>query len=268
MEYQEENNYPKAFLATGLIVGTLLALCFLIVFKTPVPEDMGTGGILVNYGTTPEGSGTDITSAEEPSAAENPNKTAPDKVTPEPPTEKPTQADKAEEDVVTQNTEDAPEVAAKTKKTPATTTTTAPVKPASKPVVNQNALYKGKTNTGTGAGDGTTNKPGNQGDKDGSTLATNYGEGGSGNGLKLANWKFVAPPEPKNIHRVPGIVVIDFTIDENGYVISASQNKQQTKATLDLVQSCLDAIKASRFTTSSNPTGNTKGQMSFVFKVD
>jgi len=268
MDYQEENNYPKAFLATGLIVGTLLALCFLIVFKTPVPEDMGTGGILVNYGTTPEGSGSDFTSAEEPSVAENPNKTAPDKVTPDPPTEKPTPAETSNQDVVTQNTEDAPEVATAAKKPTTTAVATTPAKPVAKPVVNQNALYKGKANNGTGAGDGTTDKPGNQGVKEGSTLANNYGPGGSGTGLSLANWKFVDAPDVKNVHRVPGTVVIDFTIDENGNVLTASANKQLTKASLDLVQNCVDAIKASRFTSTASATGNTKGRMSFIFKVD
>lgn len=268
MEYQEENNYPKAFLATGLIVGVLLALCFLIVFKTPVPEDMGTGGILVNYGTTPEGSGNDFTSTEEPSAAENPNKTAPDKVTPEPATEKPSPANNSEQDVVTQNTEDAPEVAPATKKPVTTSTTATTAKPVAAPVVNQNALYKGKTNTGTGTGDGTTDKPGNQGVKEGSTLVNNYGPGGSGTGLSLANWKFVDAPDVKNVNRVPGTVVIDFEIDEHGNVLSAHANKGLTKAGLDLVQSCEAAIRASRFTSSATATGNTKGRMSFVFKVD
>ena len=67
-EYQQENNYPKAFLATGIIMGLLIAMCYFIVFKTPPQQVDGTGGILVNYGTTDEGMGNDITSSEEPSA--------------------------------------------------------------------------------------------------------------------------------------------------------------------------------------------------------
>jgi len=47
----------------------------------PKPEE-GTGGILVNYGTSPEGMGTDYMSTEEPSKAEHPNHTKPSKVTP------------------------------------------------------------------------------------------------------------------------------------------------------------------------------------------
>ena len=96
MEYQQqqENNYPKAFLATGIIMAVLMALCYFIVFKAPPKEADGIGGILVNYGTTDEGSGSDITSVEEPSVAEKANHVAPTKVTPEPPTDKPTPTDR------------------------------------------------------------------------------------------------------------------------------------------------------------------------------
>jgi len=32
MVYQEENNYPKAFLSTGLVLGVIMAICYFIVF--------------------------------------------------------------------------------------------------------------------------------------------------------------------------------------------------------------------------------------------
>jgi hypothetical protein len=268
MEYQqEENNYPKAFLATGIIMAVLVALCFYVVFKAPPKQVDGIGGLLVNYGTTDEGAGNDQMSTEEVSAAEKANHTRPDKVTPAPPSDKPTPTEKSDQNVVTQNTEDAPEVAANTKK-PTTAPATQAVKPVAKQTVNQNALYKGKPTTGSGAGDGTTTTPGNQGSTNGSTLSNNYGPGGSGTGLSLPNWQFVNPPDVKNVHRVPGTVVIDFTIDEHGNVLEAHSNKQKTKAGLDLVQSCVDAIKNSRFTSSAPASGNAKGQMSFIFRVD
>lgn len=265
---QVENNYPKAFLATGIIMAVLAALCYIIIIKAPPKEQDGIGGILVNYGTTDEGSGSDQFSMEEVSAAEKANHTKPDKVTPAPPTDQPTPVEKSNQNVVTQNTEDAPVVAANSKKpnTTVSTETTKPTPP--KQVVNQNALYKGKTSTGTGAGDGTTDKPGNQGSPNGSTLSDNYGPGGSGNGLSLPNWHFVNPPDVKNVHRVPGTVVIDFTIDDRGNVLEAHANKQKTRAGLDLVQSCIDAIRNSRFTSSAPASGNAKGQMSFIFRVD
>src|SRR3569833_2119497 len=74
--YEEENNYPKAFLATGIILAVLIGLCYIIVFRTPLPEEQGVGGILVNYGTVDEGTGNNQSSTEEPSVAEKAKKTA------------------------------------------------------------------------------------------------------------------------------------------------------------------------------------------------
>lgn len=267
-EYQQENNYPKAFLATGIIMGLLIAMCYFIVFKNPPQQVDGTGGILVNYGTSDEGMGDDITSMEKPSAAEKANHVAPTKVTEAPPTEQKAQTDNSDKNIVTQNTEDAPEVNTNEKK-PSTTFSTQTAKTVAKPVVNQNALYKGPSNTGTGGGDGTGTKPGNQGSVNGSPLSNNYGNGGSGNGgLKMPNWHFLNPPDVKNVHRVPGVVVIDFIIDENGNVLEAHSNKQKTKAGLDLIQSCIDGIKRSKFTSDKPASGNSHGEYVWIFKVD
>jgi len=115
MEFQQENNYPKAFLATGIIMAMLIAACYFIVFRNPPKQVDGIGGILVNYGTTDEGSGSDQLSTEEASAAEKANHAQPDKVTPAPPTEKPSPSEKSDQKVVTQNTEDAPVVDANSK---------------------------------------------------------------------------------------------------------------------------------------------------------
>jgi len=268
MEYREENNYPKAFAATGLILAVVMALCYFIVFTNPPKQEDGTGGILVNYGTTDEGSGKDILSTEEPSVAEKANHTPPNKVTPTPPTDQKTQDDNSDKKIVTQNSEDAPEVADKSKKATTAVATAQPTKPVPKQVVNQAALFKGNTNKGAGAGDGTTNTPGNQGSPNGSVLSDNYGPGGSGGGLNLPNWHFVNPPDVKNVHRVPGIVVVDFTIDQNGNVLEAHANRSKTRASLDLVQGCIDAMKNTRFTSSLPASGNQKGEYSFIFKVD
>ena len=267
MYYEEENNYPKAFLATGIIMAVMIALCYFIVFRDPPVQEMGTGGILVNYGTTEKGMGKDNMSTEEPSVAEKANHTQPNKVTPAPQTEQKTQVDNSNQKVVTQDAEDVPEVAANSKKTNKSVATE-PAKPVKKQVVNQNALYHGTTNKGSGAGDGTTNTPGNQGSKNGSTLSDNYGPGGSGNGLNMPNWSFVSAPDPQNVHRVPGIVVIDFVVDQNGNVISATTNRTKTRADLSLVESSINALKHTKFTSSTPATGNQKGEYTFRFKVD
>jgi outer membrane biosynthesis protein TonB len=265
MEYREQNNYPKAYLATAIIMGILFALSYFIVFNTPPKQDEGTGGILVNYGTTDEGMGTDVMSVEEVSRAEKANKSRPDKVTPTESTEK-ANDESSDKKIVTQNTEDAPVVATNSKKA-STTIATDAKKSESKPVVNQNALYKGKKTTGTGAGDGTTGTAGNQGSVNGSNLSDNYGPGGSGSGLSLPHWNYVNPPDVKNVHRLPGVVVIDFTIDNNGVVLDAHANKSKTKATLDQIQDCEEAIRNTKFHSSTPVSGNTKGEYAFILKV-
>jgi len=265
MVYQEENNYPKAFLATGIILGVVIAICYFIVFTNPPIPPEGTGGLLVNYGTTDAGMGKDVLSKEEVSKAEKANNTQPDKVTPTDATEQKTPDDGAKK-VVTQNIEDAPEVADKSKKA-SQTASTQPAKPAAKQVVNQAALFKGNPNKGTGAGDGTTGTPGNQGSPNGSVLTNNYGPGGSGNGLNLPNWSFVTPPDVKNAHRQPGVVIVDFTIDQNGNVIQCAPSRN-SRASGDLITECVEAIRNSKFTSKSNASGNQKGEMTFRFKVD
>ena len=269
MEYQDENNYPKAFLATGIILAVMLALCYFIVFKNPPPQDDGTGGIVVNYGTSDAGMGKDILSTEEPSVAEKANHTVPSKVTTAPPTEQKTQVDNSDQKVVTQDAEDAPVVAANSKKV-SKAIATQPAKPVKKQVVNTNALYKGSTNKGTGEGDGTTGTPGNQGSKNGSTLSDNYGPGGSGGGLHgMPQWNFVNPLTVSNSNRIPGTVVIDITVDPNGNVIEAHYDRKKTRmADLSLIQKCESIVKNSKLTSSTPASGNQKGQVNFIFNID
>jgi hypothetical protein len=268
MEYRQENNYPKAYLATAIILGILFALTYFITFKTPPKQEDGTGGILVNYGTTDEGMGTDYMSAEEISRAPNASKTAPNKVTPTQSTEK-SSNDASDQKVVTQNSEDAPVVTDNSKK-PSTNLATDAKKAESKPVVNQNALYKGPKTTGTGAGDGNTNTPGNQGKVNGSTLTDNYNGTGSGNGgLSMSQRSFVTKPSVDNPKRTPGIVKIDIKADKSGNVIEASVGRGTTVAGDNaLLNKCLDAVLGSKLNASELAPDTQTGVVTFVFKVN
>lgn len=269
MEYkQEENNYPKAFLATGILLAVIVAMCYFIVFQSPPKEQEGTGGILVNYGTTDQGMGTDYMSTEQPSVAEKVNHTAPNKVTPAPPTEK-VEADNSDKKIATQTNEDAPSVTSSNKKPTANVATQA-TKAVAKPVVNQNALYKGKTNGGTGAGDGTTNTPGNQGKPNGSTLTNNYNGTGSGNGgsLNLIQRSFISKPTVTDEHRVTGRVSIDIHVDKNGNIIYAQAGRGTTVTDYDLIKKCEDAVRNSKVNALDTAPDTQQGQVVFVFKLN
>ncbi len=271
MDYRrQENNYPKAFLATGLIMAALIALSYFLVFKAPPKQEDGTGGILVNYGTTDEGMGSDYMSTEEPAVAERPNHTKPTRVTPAPPTEQKAQADNSDKKIVTQNTEDAPEVTANDKK-PSNNIATTPAKTTvTKPVINQNALYKGKTNNGTGEGDGTGNKPGNQGVATGSTLTPDYGQGGSGNGGSLqsmAQRNFIVKPSLSTDRAVQGTVIIDIIADKGGNIISAEIGRGTTVDNESVIQKCIDAVKRARINPLESAPDQQKGKVVFRFKI-
>jgi hypothetical protein len=269
MDYREENNYPKAFLATGIILAAVMLLCYFIVFVSPPKIIEGTGGIMVNYGTTDEGMGSDFTSTEQPSVSPHANHTAPNKVTPAPPTEQKTQVDNSDKKIVTQNNEDAPAVTANSKKSSPNVATEAK-KVVAKPVVNQNALYKGsKPSNGTGGGDGTTNTPGNQGKPNGSTLTNNYNGTGSGNGgTGIANRNFVSPPSKPEVHNVSGIVYIDFVVDKQGNIVQVGVGRGTTVVDNALIDKCINAVKNSRVSSDDDAPDSQRGRVKFVFNLN
>lgn len=249
----------------------LIAACYFIVFQNPPKQEEGTGGILVNYGTTDEGMGNDYMSTEEPSVAEKANHTKPDKVTPAPPSEDKPTPQASEKTVVTQNTEDAPEVAAPTKKPTTAVATPQPTKAVAKPVVNQNALYKGKATTGTGQGDGNGNKPGNQGKPEGSTLTNNYNGTGSGNGgnLNMDQRSFVSRPSVSDDNRQSGKIVVDIEVDKEGNVTKATAGGRGTTISDGvLLKKCEDAVKNSKLNSLDTAPDTQIGKVVFVFKVN
>lgn len=269
VHYQEENNYPKAFLLTGIVLGLFLLIAYFLVFSMPPKQEEGTGGILVNYGITDEGMGNDYMSMEEPSIAEKANKSKPDKIKPEAqPTEK-VSADNSDKKVVTQTTEDAPEVAPNSKKPSTTVATKTDVKEA-KPQVNQNALYKGKKNDGTGEGDGTGSKPGNQGKVTGTTLTNNYNGTGSGNGgsLNMTQRNFITKPYVAGDDRNAGKIFVDIRVDKNGNVVYARAGGRGTTIFNNiLLQKCETAVLNSKLNASENAPDTQIGTVVFVFKV-
>jgi len=273
MDYrQQENNYPKAFLATGIILAVIIALSYFIVFHMPPKQEDGTGGILVNYGTTDEGMGNDYMSTEEPSVAEKANHTKPTKVTQAPPTEQKQTEEASDKKIVTQNTEDAPEVNSTDKKTTSQTVATQPVtKTPPKPTINQNALYKGKSNNGTGEGDGTGNKPGNQGKPTGSTLTNNYNGTGSGNGGNLTGMpqrNFVSKPSVSDPDHRSGKVVVDIRVDKNGNIIYVhAGGRGTTLFDPSLFSICEQAVKNARVNAMESAPDVEMGAVVFVFKA-
>ena len=265
---QEENNYPKAFIIATVIMGILIAISYFIVIGSFKPVEAGMGGMVVNYGTSVTGMGTDYTSIEEPSADPNANQNAPDKVVPEQPNIQESTPQASDKEIVTQNTEEA--VSVSSKKTPSTATPSAAVekKPAA-PTVNQNALYKGKANKGTGQGDGTGTTPGNQGSVNGDPLANNYGEGGSGFGnTPIALRRFTNLVTPSDDGQRTGKIAVRISINKEGLVVNAVPGvKGTTLNDRELWQKCKEAVMGARLNQSANAPDLQVGVVVFNFKV-
>lgn len=271
MQYQEENNYPKALLLSGGLMAAFLLISYLIVFGMPVPQEVGTGGIVVNYGTSEVGMGDDFMSIEEPSVDPNANNTPPDRVVPDAETVPTPSAESSEKSVVTQESEDAPAVS--TPQKPTSSPVAAPSKEVkeSKPVVNQNALYKGKKSTGTGGGDGTGNTPGNQGDPDGDPLAPNYGKGGSGFGdtkLSLKGRHFLNLPRINDEGQLSGRIYVEIRVDKSGEVVYARAGvKGTTLSDQSLWRKCEQAVMGASLNQLESAPDVQIGVVVFNFKV-
>ena len=273
-KYNSDNNYPKAIaVSVAILVGFLVLSLFYIISKNQIPpEEVGIGGITVNYGTTDEGMGDDYMSIKEPSVAPNANKVAPDKVTPTEvqPTKTPT-SEATDKSIVTQDVEDA--VSLNTKPNSANNTPSQKNEAkVSKPSINQNALYKGKKNAGTGEGDGNGNTPGNQGKPEGDPLSNSYEGTGSGNGgiaLSLAGRRFISHPVIRDDGQKTGKIAVSITVDRNGTVIAAqAPARGSTLTDPALSEKCEQAVLGARFNKLDAAPEEQRGVVIFNFKVN
>jgi hypothetical protein len=272
MQYQreEENNYPKAFAISTAIMGVLLAISFFIIASKVEPEQVGTGGIIVNYGTAEIGMGDDYMSIEEPSSAPDANNTPPDKVITDKQEISDPVSEVSDKSIATQNTEDAPEIVTKEKTTAKSPSVSPPAKE-NKPAVNQNALYKGKKNDGAGRGDGTGDIAGNQGSKDGDPLSPDYGEGGSGFGgvaLDLKSRKFTNLTVPQDDGQKYGRVAVRIFVNKNGVVVNAIPGvKGTTLSDKAIWEKCRIAVMGASLNKLESAPETQIGVVMFNFKV-
>jgi outer membrane biosynthesis protein TonB len=219
-------------IVSAIFHALLLFLFFFlgIGYMDPPPED----GIAINFGYDADGFG-DNTSA----PTENANNTT-QAITP--PTEE--TSDVPDEEVVTQELEDAPAIAPQTKPTPKKPE---PVKPEEKPTPTptpkpkpsdalNNALKSSQS--GKGSGEGITEGSGDQGDPNGDPNSSSRtggagtgtsgtgpgggGPGGDGDGNYLLTGRTVlGKPEPEYNYHLEATVVVTIYVDRSGKVVRA-----------------------------------------------
>jgi TonB family protein len=226
------------------------AILFLILFlyKIITPEiPQEEGGILINFGTSETGLGTQ----EEASAASAPS----------------VQQTESKQEVVTQEEEPTVAIKKNTKKTETPVVKTPPKKP--EPVVNKNALYKGRNPNSKSGSEGITQGSGNQGDPNGDPSSKNY-TGGKGSGIgdfDLAGRSITRWPDVYDKSQETGKVVVDIVVDKAGAVTNVSIGRGSTTSSAHLQQLAKEAALKTKFSSSTKGEEIQRGSITFVFVV-
>lgn len=259
--YNPENRKPQlwATIAVALYVASLAVLMAFVSFSQ-ISTDPADQGILVDFGETIEGEGTEELTATDIAS------------TPPPP-----QEESREEALETDPRED---IAIEQKEVESPLEETVPPQetPQEKPdttikeerVVNQNALFPGRGEQSPATSQGTTDGRGNQGSESGSVGGATQGSAGSGNEptFELKGRSVVGSlPLPSYGANVSGRVIIDITVDDSGRVKSATFRAQgSTTNNSQLVAAAREAALKAQFTQSDNFIQG--GSITYVFKMN
>lgn len=288
-ETRGKKNRLTGFIISIIIHSAILLMLFFLFITPPNPPMQDNeGGMSVNYGTSTVGSGDEQQFTTVPVTVQQPAETAP--------VNNP-QSAKSQEDLETQNTEDAPVVEKKveTKKpkekpnpnalfTPKSNNTTAPKDETPKPTVNKNALFSsgavGKPNRSHGDGEG--GGQGDQGDPNGDPNSRNYHGGGNGNGttpggdglgsgnIRLTGRKLRNRPPVKNpCETARGKVVITISVNRSGHVTDTKFALNGSTTSDDcLVATARQAAMKYSFDENPNAAETQTGSITFIFKED
>lgn len=243
----------------------VIALLFLgLITPLPLPTE---GGVEVNLGNSDDGMG-NIQPIELAAATQ----AAP------PPQQAP-----SDEDLITEDTEEAPAIEPKPvvkpksvkKPEPKPIVKTEPT-PEPAPKVDPRAIFPGKNATGDkkgqGGNQGVTGKPGDQGKPTGDPNATGYdGTGGSGGGVSFdlsGRSKRSIPPPSKNF-KEEGTVVVTIYVNRAGNVtrvITGVKGTTTSNAQLRLLAE--QAAKQAKFSPKEDAPEEQKGSITYIFKLD
>lgn len=257
-EQKERKSKIAAIAGTILFHALMLVVLLLLAFHTPLPLP-GEEGVEVNLGYSDNGMGD---------------------IQPEQPAESPQAAAKAsqnqaDDQLVTENNEEAPAIVKKKVEKPKTKPVTKRipvVETPELPTVNQKAMYPGKsTKTSAGGNQGVTGKPGDQGSPNGTPGSPNYvGNGGKGNGISfnLGGRGSLSLPKPNYNSPEQGKIVVTIIVNREGKVIYASAGAKGTNISeINLRQQAESAARKTLFEpdTDRNHSDEQKGTITYNF---
>lgn len=255
------SNKTKGIIGSILVHGTFLGLLILFGFTTPLPLP-GEQGILINFGDNEQGMG-----LREPKKLDKPIST---------PTQIPV-AQKVEQAPITQDFEDAPSIdEPKTKPDIKPKEENKPkekVKEEEKPrELDKRTLFPGKKLDGDSSGEGDSTEKGNQGDAEGSVDSQNREggttSGGDGISFSLGNRGAQSLPEPEYPSQKSGRIVVEVTVDRNGYVTKARGGiRGSTSTDSNLIEAAEKAARRARFNVSKEAPASQIGTITYIFKL-
>lgn len=248
------NNKKDKWIAAGgtLIVQALVLLVlFLLAFRTPLPLP-GEEGVEVDLGMYNQGMG-----QVQPETPAIPQDATP-----------PTPTTKADDQLVTQDNEEAPALEPKKDPKPKETKPTEPAKPK----VNEKALYKGSNSSQQGGSEGNTGLPGDQGNPNGLKGVYQYdGQGGkgSGAGYDLGGRGAKSLNKPDDDFSERGDIVVDIWVNREGKVIRAEISNKGTY----LINSAMrakakEAALRSTFAADPNAPEQQHGTITYNFVIN
>ena len=249
-----DNNKKDKWIAAGgtLIVQSLVVLVlFLLAFRTPLPLP-GEEGVEVDLGMMNQGMGE--VQPETPAI--------PQAATPPPTTTK------SDDELATQDSEEAPTIEPKKTQKPKETKPAEPTQPK----VNQKALFKGSNNPQQGGSEGITGQPGDQGNPNGLKGVKQYdGQGGKGNGAgyDLGGRGAKSLNKPNNDFSEEGIIVVDIWVNQNGKVVRAEiSNKGTTLINSTMRAKAKESALRSTFATDKNAPEQQHGTITYTFIIN
>lgn len=273
LEYFEK--HKRGIIGTTIFHVVIALIILFLGFSTTLPLP-GEEGIIINFGTDDEGLG--FTQPAGQSAA-------PPAAAPRPVTETVT-----EDDIITQDMEEAPalpppqreEIRQPERVQPVEEPQPAPVEEATREEVaeelperipNPNALFPGRTATGdTGTSEGTTTGTGDQGRETGSPDSPHRtgGDTGSPDGVSfnLDGRNPLSLPLPDYTHQVEGTVVVEVTVNRNGDVTSAIPGVRGSTTLNDyLLNAAKRAAERARFNVRPDAPAFQRGTITYHFRL-
>ncbi len=252
----------RGIAGTLIFHGLLLIAIMFLALRTPLPLPE-EAGVEVNLGYSDQGMGDiqpPIPAASEAAAPPQPEASA-------------------AEELVSEETEEAPRIEPVVKPRPKIIEPK-PEKPTPKPqpvvkpepVVNQNALYKGKSTGSEGGNQGITGQPGDQGKPNGDPNSNNYdGSGGSGGGVSydLSGRKPKSIPLPDTFSE-SGKVVISIFVNRSGAVtrVKEAPARGTTTGSSQLIQLAKKAALQARFSANPDAPEEQTGTITYNFKLN